>query len=147
MGPLPTLLSVAHLVGLALGLGAATVKMVLLLKCRTDLTFVPVYLRVTKPITRQIVLGIIILALSGLGWLLIGYEFSTLLIVKIVLVVGMFILGPIIDNAVEPKFRTLAPVPGAAPTPEFHKTYRQLLGLEVIATALFYAIFAIGISL
>ena len=147
MGPLPTLLSVAHLIGLALGLGAATVKMVLLLKCRTDLTFVPVYLRVTKPITRQIVLGIIILALSGLGWLLIGYEFSTLLIVKIVLVVGMFILGPIIDNAVEPKFRTLAPVPGEAPTPEFHKTYRQLLGLEVIATALFYAIFAIGVSL
>ena len=147
MSPLPTLLSVSHLVGLALGLGAATVKIVLMLISRSDPAFVPIYLRVAKPITRQIVLGIIILALSGVGWLLIGYEFSALLIVKIILVAGMFVLGPIIDNVVEPTFRKLAPPPEEAPSPEFRKVQKQLLSLEVAATVLFYVIFALGVSL
>lgn len=92
-------------------------------------------------------LGIVILALSGLGWLLIGYGFSALLIVKIALVVGIFVLGPIIDNAVEPKFRSLAPANGEAPPPEFLKTYRQLVGLEMTAASLFDVIFALGVSL
>jgi len=147
MGPLPTFLSVAHLLGLALGLGAATVKLTLVLRCRTDLSFVPVYLQVTKTITRQIVIGIIILALSGVGWLFIGYEFSTLLIVKIILVVIMFVIGPVIDNVVEPKFRKLAPASNELPSPGFRKAQRQLLALEVTATALFYVIFAFGVLL
>jgi hypothetical protein len=65
---LPSILSVAHLIGLALGVGAATVKLTLLLRCRADLALVPVYVKVAKPITKQIVLGIILLALSGIGW-------------------------------------------------------------------------------
>ena len=147
MSPLATFLSVSHLVGLALGLGAATVKLVLLLICRTDPAFIPHYLRVAKPITRQIVLGMIILSLSGIGWLLIGYEFSALLIVKIILVGGMFVLGPIIDNVVEPKFHRLAPAANAVPSPEFRSVQKQHLAFEVAATLLFYAIFALGVSL
>jgi hypothetical protein len=147
MSPLPTLLSVSHLVGLALGVGAATVKIVLLLICRSDPAFIPVYLRVAKPITRQIVLGIIIMSLSGVGWLLIGYEFSTLLIVKIILVVGMFVLGSTIDNVVEPRLHKLALGPNEVPSPEFQKVQQQHFILEVAATVLFYVIFALGVSL
>lgn len=65
---LPFLLSLAHLIGLALGVGAATVKLILLLRCRADHALAPAYVKVAKPITRQIVLGIILLTLSGIGW-------------------------------------------------------------------------------
>jgi hypothetical protein len=72
---LPSLLSVTHLVGLALGVGSATVKLVLLLKCSADDTFAPVYIKVARPITRQIILGLGLLTLSGIGWLLLRYPF------------------------------------------------------------------------
>ncbi len=65
---LPSILSLAHLLGLALGVGAATAKLTLLLRCHADHALVPVYVKVAKPITRQIVLSIILLTLSGIGW-------------------------------------------------------------------------------
>jgi len=147
MGTLPTILFVAHLVGLTLGLGAACVKIVLFFRCRREPAFIPVYLQVARPITRQIILGLIILALSGIGWLVLGYDFSTLLIIKLILVASVFVVGPIIDNVAEPKFRKLAPVNGGAPSPEFLQAQSRLLVLEVIATVLFWAAFAMGVSL
>ena len=50
----PSSLLLVHLVGLAMGLGAATAKLVLLFQCRADGTFVPTYLAVVRPITRQV---------------------------------------------------------------------------------------------
>lgn len=131
-------LSVAHLVGLALGVGAATVKLVLLLRCRTDAAFVTVYIQVARPITRHIILGMVLLTLSGIGWLLLGYPFTSLLIVKLVLVATIWALGPVIDNVVEPRFRKLAPQPGEAVSPAFTRIQRQYLALELFATLLFY---------
>ena len=46
------LLTVGHIVGLALGVGASTVKLFLLLKCRKDPSFAKVYLEVARTITR-----------------------------------------------------------------------------------------------
>ena len=141
----PALLSVAHLVGLALGVGSATVKLVLLLKCRADYAFVPAYITVARVITRQIILGLVLLTLSGIGWLLLGYSFTPLLIVKVVLVAAIWVLGPVIDNVVEPKFYKLAPAPGALPSPPFVRVLKQYLTLEVIATLLFYTIIVIWV--
>lgn len=140
MVSLPGALTVVHLLGVALGLGAATAKLTLLLRCRADHAFVAVFLEVTKPLTRQIVLGLILLVGSGIGWILIGYPFTPLLITKLVLVGAMFVMGPIIDNVVEPKFRELAPGMGEAPSPEFIRVRAQYLGLEMVATAMFYVI-------
>lgn len=147
MGTLATALSIIHLVGLVLGLGAATVKIVLLLKSRVDPAFLHVYLRASKPITKLIVLGTIILILSGIGWLFYGYSLSTLMIVKIVLVAAMFGLGMTIDNAVEPKVHKLAPAPNETPSPEFREIQKLHFALEVAATLLFYAIFAVGVAI
>jgi hypothetical protein len=108
MDLLTSLLPIAHLIGLALAVGSATVKLALLLKCRTDETFVPVFMKVARPITRFIILGLVLLTLSGIGWLLVGYPFTPLLVVKLVLVGIVWVLGPIIDNTAEPKFQKLA---------------------------------------
>jgi hypothetical protein len=137
---LPSLLSLAHLIGLALGVGAATVKLTLLLRCHADHTLVPVYVKVTKPITRQIVLGIILLTLSGIGWLLLAYPITMRLVLKLILVGAIWVLGPVIDNVVEPKFRKLAPAAGEAASPEFIRIQKQYLTLEAVATGLFYVI-------
>lgn len=138
-------LSVVHLVGFALGAGSATVKLVLLLKCSADHAFVPAYSTVARLITRQIILGLVLLTLSGIGWLLLGYPLTPLLIVKIILVAAIWVLGPVIDNLVEPKFHKLAPAPGARPSPSFVRIHKQYLTLEFIATLLFYAIIVIWV--
>ena len=144
---IPDLLVFFHLIGLSFGLGAATVKFALLLKSNADAGFLPVYLKVTKIVTRFIVLGILILVLSGIGWLIYGYQFSPLLIAKIVMVVLMLVLGPVIDNAVEPKLIKYAPKPGEAPNPDFIRVQKKHLVLEVMATALMYAITVVGVLL
>lgn len=145
MNSLPSLLSLVHLVGLALGVGAATVKLVLLLKCRADLAFVPVFLKVSRPITRLLILGIILLTVSGVGWLLLGYAWTPLLVVKLVLVAAIWVLGPVIDNVVEPRFERLSPAPGGTASPEFLRIQRQYLALELVATSLFYVVVVIWV--
>jgi hypothetical protein len=137
------LLTLGHLVGLALGVGAATVKLFLLLKCRKDTTFLKVYIQVARTITQQIIAGMILLTLSGIGLLVVGFPFTSRLAVKVVLVAALWALGPIIDNVLEPKFRTLAPEAGAPASPEFITARRRYVAVEILATSLFYLIIVI----
>lgn len=135
-----TIVPIIHFIGLSLSVGAATVKLLLVFKCRSDSTFIPSFLKVSPLITRQIVTGMIILAISGIAWIVLGYDFSTLLIIKIALFGLIFILGPIIDNVVEPKLHKFAPGINEEPSPAFLRAQRQHLMLEVVATMLFYVI-------
>ena len=140
MNTLPSLLSVLHVFGVALGVGAATVKVALLLRCKANPEFVPTYLQVAKPITRQIVTGLIVLTLSGVGWLLFGYPITPKMVVKLVMVGAMWVLGPIIDGVVEPRFKALAPAPGEEASPEFGQAQSRYMAMEITATGLFYVI-------
>ena len=144
---LSTFLYIAHIVGVALGVGSATVKLVLLFKTKADKDFIPVFLKVVKPITRLIISGLVILTLTGIGWLIMGYTFTPLLIAKITLVAFTWVLGPIIDNVVEPKFVKLAPGPEEQATPPFVSAHKQYLALELTATSLFYISLVIGVLL
>jgi len=140
MNSLSFLLPVVHLIGLGLAVGAASVKVVLLLKCKSDSAMIPVYLKVVRPITQVLITGIILLTLSGIVWLIDGYPFSTELIVKLFLVALVWILGPIIDNVVEPKFKQFAPSSDQPASPEFSAIMKKYLALEILATAIFYVI-------
>jgi hypothetical protein len=135
-----TLLPMAHLLGLALALGSSTVKLTLLVKSMKDHSFVPAYIAAAKPITRLILTGTALLVLSGIIWLIRGYPFIDILIVKLILVAAIFVLGSTIDKVIEPKFLKLAPVPGESPSPEFIRIQKRYLILEVTATGLYYVI-------
>lgn len=135
-----SLLTIVHLIGLALGVGAASVKVVLLLKSKSDQSFLPIYVKASKPITQVLVLGLILLTITGIIWILDGYPFSSELIVKIVLVALVWVIGPIIDNVVEPKFKKLAPNSDQPASEEFSAVMKAYLALEIIATAIFYTI-------
>ena len=132
-----------HLLGLALALGAASVKVALLLRCKVDRSFIDTYLKVVRPITRQLIACLVLLTLTGVGWLLLGYPLTRLLWVKLALVATIWVLGPIIDNVAEPRFRRFAPVAGASPSAEFVRAERAYLALETTATATFY--FIVGV--
>jgi hypothetical protein len=137
-----------HLVGLAFGVGAATVKVALLIRCKYDFSLIPFYLKVAKPISQLIVLGIILLTLSGIGFVLEGYPFTTQLIIKLFFVGLIWIIGPIIDNVLEPKFRTLAPnlnEQTAQLSIGFKRIQRRYLTVEIIATLFFYTVIGIWI--
>lgn len=142
---LSSVLLLAHLVGIALAVGAATVKLTLLLKSISDPTLLPAFVKIARPVTRLIIIGMILLALSGIGWLIDGYPFTFLLIVKIVLVAAIFALGPVIDNVIEPRFRELMPAPGEPVTPAFVQVRGRYIAAEVTATLLFYVIILIWV--
>ena len=99
------LLTLIHVLGLALGLGAATTKTVLLLRCGADAELIAAYLRVRRFVTRVIITGLALLVVSGAGFFLVGFfSLGADLIFKLVLVAALFVLGPVIDNVVEPRF-------------------------------------------
>ena len=140
---LSSLVSLVHVMGLVFAVGAATVKLVLLIMSSVDPGFLPVYQKVARPVTRQIVAGMILLTLSGIGWLIMGYGWSPRLVVKVILFGLVWVLGPVIDNVVEPRFRGLVPDPGGVASPAFIVARRQYLTLEIMATLLFYVIIVI----
>lgn len=129
-----------HIVGLALGLGAATTKTLLLLRAGTDPVLVAAYLQQHRPITRVIITGLVLLVLSGAGLLFVGFSFDDGLMVKIVLVVAIFVLGPLIDHVGEPRYARAAPAPGDTASSAFVEARRLYVGLELTATLLFYGI-------
>jgi hypothetical protein len=137
-----------HLVGLALGMGAATAKLVLLSRCKSDTDFVSVYLQVHRTITRLIIAGMILLTVSGIGWLVTArYTYGAILITKLALVVALWVVGPVIDNVLEPKFKRLAPAVGEPPSVEFTAALDRLLLVEALATGLFYVVTLLGVAL
>ena len=140
MSSLSTLLPLLHLVGIVLATGAATAKWTLLLRSRSDPAFLAIYLGAARPVTRLIIVGQVLATLTGISWLVLGYALAPLLVAKLVLVGAVWVLGPVIDNVVEPRFRALAPVPGDAPSPAFLAVQRRYLLLETVATGIFYAI-------
>jgi hypothetical protein len=135
-----TLLLLVHLVGLSLAVGAATSKVLLLIKSRSDVSFVPVYVKSSATLTKVLVSGLVMLTLSGIGWLLSGYPFTPKLIVKLVLVLAVWLIGPYIDNVIEPKFLKLASEVASTPSQEFSSVHKRYLIVETVATSLFYAV-------
>lgn len=135
-----TLCTIAHIIGVALAVGCATAKVALLLKCKKDRSFVPIFLSVAPPLTKLLVFGLVILTLSGIGWLLQGYPFTPVMILKLVLVGAMWVVGPIIDKVAEPKFREQAAIVGEQVSRAYVQSWQQFLRLEVAATGLFYVI-------
>jgi len=98
MPSLDSLLLVVHLLGMALGVGAAVVKTVLVLRARADLAFVPVLVAARRPVTKTLVAGLALATLSGIVWLVRGYPWTPLLIGKLAVVAAIWVLGPLIGQ-------------------------------------------------
>ena len=140
-------LLLVHLIGVALALGAATIKLNLVYKGSIHPELFSSYFRLVKPITRLLILGMILLTLSGIGFIIIGTSLSTLLIIKMVLVLFMWILGPVIDNVFEPRLHKLVMDQANVMSASFVHAQKQYLLIEIFATAIIYVITIIGVIL
>lgn len=140
-------LMLTHLIGLAWALGAASVKVALLLRCQRDRSFIQAYLEVVGSVTRQLVAGLVLLTLSGIGWLLLGYPLTRTLVVKLVLVAAVWVMGPVIDKIAEPRFRRLAPTAGEAISLECVRAEKAYVALEAVATGMLYLIVGVWVLL
>lgn len=139
-----SLLLLAHLIGLSICIGAATVKLILLTATVRNPAYSQTFVKVSKPITKTIIFGLVLVTASGIGWIFLGYNFSTLLIAKLVLVLIVWALGPYIDTAIDPKFAKLAPAGDQSTTPAFQSIRRRYLILETVATAILYVALIMG---
>lgn len=141
------ILNLVHIIGIAFGVGGASVKITLFMKSYRNNDFTPTYVIATRPIAPIIPIGMVLLTVSGIGFALLGYPETQSLLLKHVLVVVLWVVGILIDKVYEPKFITLSPKTNETPTSEFLQVQKQLLALEVIGTISFYAITIIGIIL
>lgn len=139
-------LRVVHFLGLGLALGSASLKFLLLLRSRSNPGFVGTYLAVAGQITRLIMIGTGLLVLSGIGWLLLGYPVSALLIVKIVLVAITIVIGASMDKMIEPRFLKLAPKSDGPVSPEFVRVQRQYVLAEALAAGLYFVIVILWVT-
>jgi len=137
------LLILTHILGVALALGAAVVKVALLLALRADgdLTH---FLRVSRPITRLIVTGMILLTASGVGFVALGRPFTTMLVVKIALALGVWGVGPVIDKVLEPRLRE-AVASGPSGSAALRQIRPRYVAIEVAATLLLVSVTVLGV--
>jgi hypothetical protein len=142
-----SLLPVVHLLGLALATGAATVKVAMALRSTRDTGFVRTFLASRKLLASFIILGLLLATVSGVIWLLQGYSWSPRLIGKVIVVGMIWLIGPVIDNVIEPKLDRLAPVGDEPPTAEFKVQQRLHLTCEIAAAVLMYVVFVLGSQL
>jgi Na+-transporting methylmalonyl-CoA/oxaloacetate decarboxylase gamma subunit len=136
-----------HVIALSLAAGTAFVKLLLVFRCKKDYTFYIVYFKLAPLLSKLIITGMILLTLSGIAFIITGYSVAFLLILKIIIVAGIWIIGPIIDSRAEPKVKKLYPSPGAQPSAAFTRAHQQHLLLEIIATIMMYAALIIGVLL
>jgi len=134
-----TVLSVVHVTGLALGMGAATVKFGVVARSREP-RIARAFLELSRSMTQPIVLGMVLLTLSGIGWMIVGYPMSRELGLKFAPVAALWVLGPWIDKQVEPRFAHAVAATGDSVSPAFAMAHRRFLVIEGVATGLFYLI-------
>jgi hypothetical protein len=87
------------------------------------------------------------MTVSGIIWLIQGYGFPATMVVKLVFVGALWVVGLLIDNVTEPRFRKLAPAQGEKASEAFIIIQKKHLALEVVGTLLFYVILVLGVLL
>lgn len=136
-----------HLFGLAFGVGAVTVNLILMMKSRSNKEFAPVFMKASKSIATLVFLGLILLTLSGIGFAALGYPEKQLLLVKHVLIAVLWGNGLFVVFSLSPKLTKLAPKPGQPPTQEFLSIQRQVQVMGILGIILWYTITVMSVWL
>ena len=130
-----------HFLGLAFGLGGATLAAVVFAKSEKDKDVERAAGKIMPSIVRFIWLGMILLIISGIALsFFVKWPLNKqMLIVKHVFVVWIIIIG-IIIGAKSKKIANLVPVLKEKPKQEFIKAKKQMKALSIINLILWYAV-------
>jgi hypothetical protein len=141
-----TLFIFFHTIGLAFGLGGVTASFVLMIKSRFDRELASTIINVSKTIAPLIFLGLVLLTISGIGFMRLGYPLTRTLAIKHALVVALWIVGPIMLYLTS-KLEKLSSKPGEPPSPKFLSTRTKVQALAVVGLVLWYATTFLGVIL
>jgi len=130
-----------HFVGLAFGLGGATIASIISAKADKDAEVGKVSMKILPSIIKFIWFGIILLIISGIAISsFIKWPINTnLLIIKHVFVAWIVIIG-IIIGVKSKKIAILIPKGKEKPSYLFLKTKKQIKGLSIINLILWYLV-------
>ena len=139
------ILQIIHMLGLAWGLGAVTVNMILMMNAEKNPETAPVIMGLAPKVGKLIWIALGLLAISGIGLAFEGVDYidRTLLIVKIALVAVLVVGGLVLLFVMLPKMQGLAPK-GAPPSAEFLSLKKKVMGLGMLNVILWYAIFVLS---
>ena len=130
-----------HFLGLAFGLGGATIATVISRKAEKDKDIARVSMKIIPSIVKFIWIGLILLVLSGIALsFLIPWELDRqLLIIKHILVFWIVVIGAITGFSFK-KMSRLAPIGREKPKPQFLRIKKVVKILSMINLILWYAI-------
>lgn len=138
-----------HILGLAFGLGGATLAAIISRKADKDLELGKQIMKIMSSVSKLIWLGLILLIISGIG---ISFYIEwpinkNLLIVKHVLVAWIVIFGVFIGVKMK-RMKPLAPIkPNEKPSSQFVKAKKQLKFFSIINLILWYIITLMSVFL
>ena len=130
-----------HFVGLAFGLGGATIATIISIKSEKYKEVALAMNKIIPSISKLIMFGLVLLIISGIAlpFFITWPLNSTNLIIKHILVVFIVIFG-ITMGTKSKKIMKLMPKPNEKPSLIFIKTKRQVKTLSIINLILWYAV-------
>lgn len=135
-----------HDIGIALGLGGATVSAIISRKADKDPEMAPFASRVMPAISRMIWLAIVLLIVSGIAVTpLITWPLNTTLLTAKHILVVLLVLNGIAITRFMGKTMKLAPAPSGTPSPEFLKAKRRGGRAGMVGVLLWYIITIVSV--
>lgn len=140
------LFNLLHFIGLAWGVGGATVAAIISRKAEKNPEIGHAVMKILPAISKLIWAGLILLIISGIGvsayvkWPLD----MNMLIIKHVVVVLIVVIGVIIGFKIK-KMAALAPKPKGEPSPQFLKTKKQVKNAGIINLILWYIVVVLAV--
>ena len=138
-----------HFVGLAWGVGGATVASIISAKADKDREIAGSFMKIVPAISKLIWIGILLLIISGVGIGMstpYGAPNKQLFIIKMIIFALLIVIGIIIGFKIK-KMKLIAPKENENPLDEFLKTKKQLKVLSIISLVIWYAIVGLSVFL
>ncbi len=135
------LFNLLHFIGIAFGLGGATIATIISAKAEKDKEIGAVIMKIMPSIAKIIWLGMVFLLISGVGLIFfVKWPLNKqILIIKHVLVAWIIIIGITMGTRMK-KMSLLAPKPKEKPSIQFLNLKKQMKFLSILNLILWYLV-------
>lgn len=131
------IISLAHTLGIALGIGGATIANVINIKSERNPELAPAAMRLLQPISKVIWVGVILMFITHIIELILSPDILILWI-KFLVILLILAGGITITFGFLPKLLKLAPTPPAKPSADFISLKAKLKILSLSLLVLWY---------
>ena len=137
-----------HLISMAFGVGGSTLAMIISRKIDKNPEIAPIIMELIKPVSKLIRLGLILLILSGLGFMVLGskgYIYQPFFLAKMLTVSIISINAILMKFVLNPKLRKLIKKSGSKSSPELLKVKKYIKLSNIISLVAWYLVVAFAV--